>query len=124
MGGVEGVEGVFGVAAAGDEKGAEADGVGAVGALGGAAEFFCVGGAEDADGEWVVEDDRGVVQLVGGSAEGDAEGGAGWGSFLHFYLSLGPGICWSHISKARCGALVFLWSGRSRSTADPSLCSG
>jgi hypothetical protein len=58
LGGVEGVEGVFGVEAAGDEEGPQADGVGAVRALRGAAEFFGVGGAEDADGERVLEDDR------------------------------------------------------------------
>ena len=73
-------EQVFGVTAAGDEEGAQADGEGARLVRGIAAgSAFDLGGvrAEDGDGDGVVEDEgRGVVELVGGAAHGDTQGGA------------------------------------------------
>ena len=82
-------EAVFGVAAAGDEKGAQRYGEGAVGPHRSSAQFFGVGLAEDGDGDGVVEDQRlRVVDLVCGAAKGDAEGGAGWAGRLHGLLSI------------------------------------
>ena len=82
-------KGVFSVAAAGDEEGAEGDGVGFVEAGGGFAQLFGVVGAEDGDGDGVVEDEGPcVVDLVGGAAEGDAESGAGWAGRSHARLIL------------------------------------
>ena len=75
---------VFGVAAAGDEEGAEGGGEGLVEFGGGFLEVGGVLGAEDGDGDGVFEDvGRGIVDLMGRSAQGYAEGGAGWAGFLH-----------------------------------------
>ena len=77
-------EGVLGEAGAGDEEGAEGVGVRAVRAGGGALELLGVDRAENGDGERVGEDEGvGVDELVGGTAEGDAERGAGWGGQVH-----------------------------------------
>lgn len=80
-------EKVFGVAAAGNEEGAEADGVGArfVGgiAAGGAVDLGGIR-AEDRDGDGVVENERrSVVKLVRSAAHGNTQGGARWASVLH-----------------------------------------
>ncbi len=51
---------------------------------GGLVEVGGVLGAEDGDGDGVFEDvGRGIVDLVGRSAQGYAEGGSGWEGFLH-----------------------------------------
>ena len=75
---------VLGVAAAGDDEGAEGGGEGLVELGGGLVEVGGVLGAEDGDGDGVFEDvGRGIVDLMGRSAESYAEGGAGWAGFLH-----------------------------------------
>ncbi len=85
-------EGVFHVAAASDDEGAEGHGEGLFKFGGGFVEILEVFGAEDGDGDGIVEDEgRGIVHLVGSAAECDAECGAGW-------------LCWLH----RCLAFSFL----------------
>ncbi len=74
---------VFGIAAAGDEMGAHRDREWPL--AGGSAELFGVGWAEYWDGDGIVEDDRPVVELVRGAAEGDTERGAGWDCLLHSF---------------------------------------
>jgi hypothetical protein len=80
-------EQVFGIAAAGDQEGAQADGewarlVGRI-AAGGAFNLGSVG-AEDSDGDGIVEDQgRSVVELVGGAAHGDTESGVGRARLIH-----------------------------------------
>lgn len=76
-------EGIFRIAAAADEKGAQAGGVGTVGAEGCALQFQGKGAAQDGYSERIVEDQRPIVKLMGGTAQSDAEGGAGWLSGLH-----------------------------------------
>jgi hypothetical protein len=66
-------QGVFGVAAAGYEEGPEGDREGLLELGGGFVEFVCVLLAEEGDGDGVFEDKgRGVVELMGGAAEGYA----------------------------------------------------
>lgn len=82
-------ESVFGVAAAGDEEGAQGDGVGLVEAGGGLAEFFGVVGAEDGDCDGVVEDEgASVVDLVSGATKGDTQSSAGWAGRSHARMIL------------------------------------
>ena len=78
-----GGEGVLCEAGAGDDEGAEGVGVRAIGSGGRALELPSVERAKDGDSEGVGEDEGiGVDELMGGAAEGDAEGGAGWDSDL------------------------------------------
>ncbi len=82
--GDRGGKGVFGKSGAGDEKGAEGVGVGPVEADGRSLEFLGVGGTEDWKREWVWKDEGiGVDELVCGTPESYAEGGAGWGGGTH-----------------------------------------
>lgn len=75
-----GGEDVFGEARAGDDEGTEGVGVGAVGAGGGSLKLFSVDGAEDRYCEGIGEDEGiSVDELMGGSPEGNAKSGAGWG---------------------------------------------
>ena len=80
-------EQVFRIAAARDQEGAEGDGEGprlVGGVAAGCALQFRRVGAEDNGSDGVVEDERaGVVELVGGAAQGDLEGGARGAGGLH-----------------------------------------
>jgi hypothetical protein len=73
---------VFGEAGADGHKGAHVAGGGrkAVGDCGDGRGGFA---ADDADGERVFEDFRGVEELMGGAADGDALGGAAGAAFDH-----------------------------------------
>jgi hypothetical protein len=83
----ESVEIVFGVAAACKEESAQGDGEGFMKFIGGFGELFRVLLAEHGDGDGVFEDEgRRVVELMGGAAKSDAEGGAGWVGFQQVNL--------------------------------------
>ena len=75
-------EEVFGVAAAGDKKRPQGDGEWP-GCARCAAKFLAIGVAENWNSDGILEDERLVVELVRGAAQGDTEGGAGWDSLLH-----------------------------------------
>ena len=70
---------VFGVAAAGGHEAAEVAGHG----VGSAFEIALIAGADEADGDGIVEDGRMVHELVRGAADGDAECGAAGFAVLH-----------------------------------------
>ena len=74
---------IFGVAAAGYEVRPHRDGEWPIHASGGAANLLCVGFSEKRNSDWVGEDHRLVVKLVGRAAESDAESGPGWDGLLH-----------------------------------------
>src|SRR5580704_5470353 len=79
-------EQVFGVAAACDQEGAEGDGEGLVEFGDGLVDLREIVGAEDGDGDGVVEDEwLRIVELVRGATHGYAESGAGGGCMLHPY---------------------------------------
>ena len=73
---------IFGVAAAGDEVRSHGDREWPI-MRGGAVKLLGVGFSEKRNSDWVVEDQGLVVKLVRGTAEGDAERGAGWDGLLH-----------------------------------------
>lgn len=85
-------EKVFGVAAARDEEGAQPDREWAAFQVG--IKAWCAVElrgvrAEDWDRYWIVQDQRGgIVTLMGGTTEGDTEGGAGWDGGLHECASI------------------------------------
>ena len=77
-------EAVFRIAAARGHEGAEV----AADLVHGAFHVALKGGADETDGDGIVEYRRGVGKLVGGAANGDAQRGATGGSGLHVLLSL------------------------------------
>ncbi len=75
---------IFGVAAACDEEGAETYRERTVRTRWSAAQLFCVGIAEDGNGDGVVEDERWrIVELVSGSTQGHAKSGFGGARLFH-----------------------------------------
>src|SRR5277367_3082617 len=75
---------VFSVATTSDQKSAKSDGEGAVGTRRRTAKILRIRGAQDRNGDRVVEDQRlRIVKLMRGSAESNPEGSSRWTGGLH-----------------------------------------
>jgi hypothetical protein len=74
---------IFRVAATGDYERAEREREGPVQVNGSSAQFTGIGRAKNWNGDRIGEDDRRVVKLMRGAAEGNAECGSRWSSLLH-----------------------------------------
>jgi hypothetical protein len=75
---------VFSVATTSDQKGAKSDREGAVGTRRRTAKILRIRGAQDRNGDRVVENQRlRIVKLMRGSAESNAEGSSRWTGGLH-----------------------------------------